>query len=552
MRRTWARAGLLLLAAGLLGAAPPAPVRTAQRVQLTPEPPLAVAPPSPSLPVSPAGAGVMAPGLPGGTPCPVDPPAPQVAIRVRVVAAAAAGQELEYHIRVINRSSAAAHHVTVRNPLPVNAEFVRAVPPPALSQPELAWHLGTLPPCACRQILLVLRPTGAGDIRNCARVQIEHGQCVTTHIARPAAAILATPPPPVASPLTVRKTGPAQATRYQAVAFKVEVANTGPAPLTNVVLTDLLPNGLEYLQGEDRPAAPPKRESRRTHTLLTWDIGTLAPGQQRVFEYSASAKEEGAFVNRAIVTAAGGLRQESASRLTVATPRLEMKMTGPAHRYLDHPADYELTVSNPGSATVTGVTVSIPIPAGAKFASASDGGQPAGGEVRWSLGPLSPGVARTLRLSLAVEKNAEVVVQARASADGGLSAVSEVKTRFQGVAGLTADIRSSPAFAEKGEQIHYTITVENTGTADVTDLRVTALVPPELRFNDATPATAKVQGNTVSFLPATLKPGKANALRYEVFATVLGGKNEARFKVKIEAKELTAGPLVKEASTPIE
>lgn len=491
-------------------------------------------------------------GLPGGTPCPVDPPAPQVAIRVRVVAAAAAGQELEYHIRVVNRSPAAAHHVTVRNPLPANAEFVRAVPEPALHQPELAWHLGTLPPCACREIVLVLRPTGAGDVHNCARVQIEHGQCVTTHIVRPAAVILSTPPPPVASSLTVRKTGPAQASRYQAIAFRVEVANTGPAPLAGVVLTDLLPNGLEYLQGEDRPAAPPRREARRTHTLLTWDVGTLAPGQQRVFEYSVSAKEEGAFVNRAVVTAAGGLRQESASRLTVGTPRLEMKLTGPEHRYLDHPADYELTVSNPGSASASNVTVSSPIPAGTKFASAGDGGQQVGGEVRWSLGTLPPGASRTLHLSLTAEKNGAVVVQGRASAEGGLSAAAEVKTLFQGLAGLTADIRSSPAFAEKGEQIRYTITVENTGTADVTELRVTALVPPELRLNDARPGTAKLEGNTATFPPATLKPGKANALRYEVFATVLGGKNEARFRVKIEARQLTAGPLVKEASTPIE
>ena len=547
MRRTWTHAGLLLLAAGLLGAAPPAPVRTAQREQLTPEPPLAVAPP---LPVAP---------LPGGTPCPVDPPAPQVAIRVRVVAAAAAGQELEYHICVVNRSSAAAHHVTVRNPLPANAEFVRAVPEPAQRQPELAWHLGTLPPCACRQIVLVMRPTGAGDIRNCARVQIEHGQCVTTRIIRPAAVIpvtppppIATPPPPVASPLTVRKTGPAQTTRYQAVAYRVEVANTGPAPLAGVVLTDLLPNGLEYLQGEDRSAVPPKREARRTHTLLTWELGTLAPGQQRVFEYSASAKEEGTFVNRAIVTAAGGLRQESASRLTVSTPRLDLKMTGPEHRYRDHPADYELTVSNPGSAAVSAVTVSSALPAGTKFASASDGGQQAGGEVRWALGMLPAGASRTLRLSLTAEKNGEVVVKAQAAADPGLSAAAQVTTLFQGIAGLTADISSSPAFAEKGEQIRYTITIENTGTADVTELRVTALVPRELRLNDAKPGTANIEGNTATFLPATLKPGKPNALRYEVFATVLGGRPEARFKVKIEAKELTAGPLLKEASTPIE
>jgi uncharacterized repeat protein (TIGR01451 family) len=58
---------------------------------------------------------------------PEDPPVPVVAIRVRVVAAAAPEQEIQYRICVHNVSVADAHHVLVRNPLPPNARFVRAV-----------------------------------------------------------------------------------------------------------------------------------------------------------------------------------------------------------------------------------------------------------------------------------------------------------------------------------------------------------------------------------------------------------------------------------------
>src|SRR5262245_32245100 len=139
---------LLLLSAGLALGPPqrarasgkPVPATTAQVVRPTPEPPLA--------PVVPPGA-VQAPAA--GTLFPIDPPAPAVSIRVRVAAAAAAGQDLEYRICVTNRSRAAAHHVLVRDPLPANAAFVRAAPEPAQREPELVWHLGTLPPCACRE-----------------------------------------------------------------------------------------------------------------------------------------------------------------------------------------------------------------------------------------------------------------------------------------------------------------------------------------------------------------------------------------------------------------
>src|SRR5262249_8937087 len=141
-----------------------------------------------------------------------EPPVPVVAIRVRVAATTPAGQELEYHLRVVNDSRAAAHHVTVRNPVPANARFVRATPEPTFREPELVWRLGTLAPCASREIVLVLRPTG-GDVTNCARVQFEHGQCVTTRIARPQ--------------LGIRKTGPREALLYDALAFRIEVVNTG-------------------------------------------------------------------------------------------------------------------------------------------------------------------------------------------------------------------------------------------------------------------------------------------------------------------------------------
>src|SRR5437660_6918929 len=75
-----------------------------------------------------------------------DPPTPAVAIRMRVPASGAVGQDLDYRIIVENTSLAAAHHVLVRNPVPANARFVRASPEPAVRDPELQWRLGTLEP----------------------------------------------------------------------------------------------------------------------------------------------------------------------------------------------------------------------------------------------------------------------------------------------------------------------------------------------------------------------------------------------------------------------
>src|SRR5262245_38807191 len=171
-------------------------VQGQQRLVPTPEPPTETAP-APRL---------IAPEADTpGSPFPQDPPTPVVSIRVRVPAAGAAGQDLEYRICVENESAAPAHHVIVRDPLPQHAKFIRANPEPSAKEPYLEWQLGTLEAGKCREIVLVLQPTGEGDVTNCPRVQFEHGQCVTTRLDLPR--------------LQLRKLGPTQATLYDNLTF---------------------------------------------------------------------------------------------------------------------------------------------------------------------------------------------------------------------------------------------------------------------------------------------------------------------------------------------
>src|SRR5262245_60338434 len=198
---------LVLLAVSATSAAQVDPVPEPQfpgGPQVQGEPPLVDAPPVGPVP---------APGFQQGDPrFSPEPPTPVVGISVRVAASASAGQELTYRISVVNRSQADAHHVTVRNPQPANSDFVRADPEPATRDPEIVWRLGTLRAGQSREITLVVRPTGAGEVSSCARVAFEHGQCVTTRITRPA--------------LTIRKTAPTQVSLYDAVSFRIEVVNT--------------------------------------------------------------------------------------------------------------------------------------------------------------------------------------------------------------------------------------------------------------------------------------------------------------------------------------
>src|ERR1019366_6587035 len=114
---------------------------------------------------------------------PKDPPPPVVKIKVRVPACAEPGRAIEYRICVENCSTSEAHHVIVKNALPGNVKFVKADPAPSKQEPELQWNLGTVGGGAVREIILVVQPTSREDVKNCARVQFEHGQCVVTRLA---------------------------------------------------------------------------------------------------------------------------------------------------------------------------------------------------------------------------------------------------------------------------------------------------------------------------------------------------------------------------------
>lgn len=137
-------------------------------------------------------------------PEPVDPPAPMVRLSMRVPACALAGETLRYRIIVDNCSPAPAYQVLVRDTLPANAKLVSAEPRPDTVGTELIWNLGTLCGGCSKEITLVLAPLDRCDVKNCARVQFEYGQCVTTHISdaagQPFPGVTPTPLPPGTTP----------------------------------------------------------------------------------------------------------------------------------------------------------------------------------------------------------------------------------------------------------------------------------------------------------------------------------------------------------------
>jgi uncharacterized repeat protein (TIGR01451 family) len=451
---------------------------------------------------------------------PADPPTPIVCIRVRVPAMALPGEDLEYHICVENPSPAPAHHVVVRNPIPPQARFVRAKPAPTAREPELIWELGTLDACTQREIVLVLSPTGADDVKNCARVQFEHGQCVCTKVPKPA--------------LELKKEGPSHGLLNETLTFKLTVTNCGEADAHEVKLTDSLPIGLEHSTG--------KRN-------LLWHLGTLAPGRSRTVEYQVVAKAVGKQCNQAVVVAEGGIHEEIERCVTVSEAKLAISKVGPTKRYINLPATYEFTVTNEGSATLTNVTITDPLPEGATFVSASDNGNLSEQRVQWSLGTLEPAESRTVHVVLRAQGAGNVCNRVTATADHGILAKAEICTEFVGYAALLLEVVDTDDPVELDGETAYIIYVRNQGHLPATNVVVTAHVPrQEQVVGTAGPSEHKQEGQRLSFLPVTIPP--RGEVRYTI--TVRAAEaGDVRFRVTLTADALTSGPVEEEESTTL-
>jgi uncharacterized repeat protein (TIGR01451 family) len=449
---------------------------------------------------------------------PADPPAPHVTIRVRVAAMATAGQELEYRFLVQNSTQSPAHHVRVRAPLPSNCTLVDSKPKhdPSTQGGEMVWQLGTLAGGDSKEISLTVKPSGAGDLQCCARVQFEHGECVRTRLTQP--------------DLRVRINAPAQAHLNDTITVQLEVSNQGQREAREVVLTNTLPAGLEFLNS---------KPSTSGTNPLTWNLGTIAPGRNLRVEFQALVAKTGALVNKAEVKDDAGLKQAASHQMDVGEPKLNLTIVGPKKRIIGRPTAFQITIGNPGTRPATHVELVNEVPADVTFVSASLGGQLQSNAVRWKLGTLPPGAKQTVVLTLQARKEGELVNRPLVTADRDLSFRAESHTFFEGATGLALEIDKTPDPLEVGKTGTYTVRVVNQGTAAAKHLALNLTMPDELKVIEIKGGGIQA-GPKISFKMEVLAAGGEAV--FTITAQALRPA-DARLRSELTADDLTAGPI---------
>ena len=232
--------------------------------------------------------------------------------------------------------------------------------------PAGLWHdkgsqidadLGTLAPKETRVLSLQTTAIRAGRQVNEITLTGDDGIQATNQ-----AAVLVTE-----AVLSVRQAGPQRRFLNREVVFDIEVANSGTGSASNLIVTDALPQGLEFVAATDGGVYEPASRA------VAWRAGALNPGERKHVAVKAVATAVGDLVNQARVQADRGLDARADLAVHVEGIAALLMEVANAENPVEVGAEavYQIRVVNQGTAPATGVQVIATLPDGLLVKSAA-------------------------------------------------------------------------------------------------------------------------------------------------------------------------------------
>lgn len=427
------------------------------------------------------------------------------------------------------------YHVTNLTPMPqesvvlaaedfANMSVVRSMPDAIDYKGRMQWDVGRLEAHETKVIKVYAKSESPQPASCCVFVTYESPACTQIKVVEPS--------------LLLVKTATGDGIVCDDFVLHYEVTNPGTGKALKVKIKDQLPEGLR---------------THKDERVVEIAAGDLAPGEKKVFDVKAKAIRTGKHLSMAVATAEGGLKSESENVQTIVyQPVLAMTAEGADQEFVGRNLTYRFMVKNTGDANAADTVVVVDLPRSAQFVQASQDAVSSGGKVSWKLGTLAPGEWKSLEMRVKPEGIGNMPMTARATAKCAEPAAATTATSVVGVAAILLELVDRGDPAELGNEVVYTITATNQGTATDRDIRIVCEIPPQqelLSFDG--PTTAAQMGQTLRFIPlATLAPGQRAQWEVRVIAKTAGG---LRFKVSMTSEQFGTVPVEEtEATTQYE
>lgn len=415
------------------------------------------------------------------------------------------GQPFSYEYRVINLTDYHLQKVMLMDRVTDNFQTSSSDPAAdSVAGGVATWNIDHLGPRETKVIKVTGSASTEGTITTCGWASYSPILCEPIRVVKPAIELV--------------KTMPELVTQCDPIPVKLVVRNSGSSVLTMVKVTDSLPSGLMSDAGQ---------------SSVTFDAGTLAPGDSKEFSFVAKASQTGSFTNPANVTSAQGVTADAQASVKVVKPVLTIACEAPSRAIFGRNFETCLTVQNTGDAPSENTVVALSV-GGGSFVSATDGGTATG----WNLGTLAPGASKKLCVTLVGNAGANVAIHATAQGTCADQVATDCNTPVVGVPGILLEVVDDVDPIPVGETTIYTIRVTNQGNSPITNVRVVGKRDLEsqevVSATGATEVTKVADGVGMAVVP-TLAPKQTVEWKVVVRATKA---ENALFSVTLESDQL--------------
>lgn len=396
------------------------------------------------------------------------------------------GDNITYFIKAENKGPTTDFGVQVTDTLPAGLEYVSDNDAcDTSSLPTIHCEVGTLGKGESLVITLVAKVLAtSGTIENTAEVS---GLNPDVELANNSAT--ATTPIEPTSDLAITKTASAPTVKAgETLTYTLQIENKGPIASGSITVTDTLPAGLSYVSDDAGCLVSAGRE-------ISCDLGVLGSGAAKTIHVltQVAASATGSITNTAEVSGAN-FDPELANNESTAGSGVEQvadlaitKNAAPSVKPGEQ-LTYTLQVENKGPSTSNPTTVTDTLPAGINYVSNDSGcdvsALPA---ISCDLGSVANGATKTLHIVTQVTASTGSI-QNTAKVDGPLpdpepgNDEANATAAVEPISDLTLTKTAGIAAVKAGEQITYTLAVENKGPSASNPTTVSDTLPAQLTY----------------------------------------------------------------------
>ncbi len=370
-----------------------------------------------------------------------------------------------YVINVTNEGDRAATGVTLTDTLPAGMSYVSADPEPTeVGDGTVVWSLGDLAAAGGNAMVSVtLSADAVGDQVNTASALSTEG-----FTGEGSATTMVIP-----GSLAVTKTGPETANITDIVNYEITVTNDGEGALTDVTLTDTVPEGLTFFSGVPGPTEG-----------TTWNLGTLEAGDSQSIMVAATADAAGDYSLPVSVTSAEGATADASVDTTIVAPDLAVTKTVSADSFLvGEEVSFTIEVTNNGDGPAFNAAVVDTLSADLTVVSSDPEATVAeDGSLNWTIDELAAGASATFTITVTAADSGDhtntvsvTVLDTTATAEAAVTSNTP---------SISLEKTGGSVMYTDGER-NYMVTATNDGETDLTGVVITDTLPAGLSFVSA-------------------------------------------------------------------